>query len=101
MAEFGLFGIGIGGRGRDTLAILLEGLRATYGIGCGFRARLHEIRWRVDHSRHVALIGAAEIVVLLVFEIALVVDRGSEIFGPQAAGPGNRRYFRIIEPDGC
>ena len=68
-------------------------------IGRRFGPRLHQVRRIVDHRRHVALIGAAEIVVRLVFEIALVLDRGSEILGPQPAGTGDRRDLRIVQPD--
>ena len=69
------------------------------GIGGRFRPRLHQVGRIVDHRRHVALIGAAEIVAGLVVDIALVVDRGAEILGPQAARSGGCRDSRIVQPD--
>ena len=59
------------------------------GIGRRFGARLHEVGRIVDHRGEVALGGAAEIVVWLVFDIGGVVDRRPEILRPQAARAGH------------
>ena len=72
---------------------------ATRRIGRRLGARLHEVGRIVDHRRQVALIGAAEIVVVLVLEVALVLDRRAEVVGPQPAGTGDRRDLRIVQPD--
>ena len=72
---------------------------APHGVGRRFRARLHEVGRIVDHRGHVALVGAAEIVVRLVLVVALVLVRRAEILRPQAAGAGDCRDFRIVEPD--
>src|SRR6202022_606416 len=91
IAEFGLVGFGIGGRGRFAFAIFLERSRAPRRIGEGFRSRLLKVRRIVDHRREVTLGSATEIVVRLVFVIAVVHNRGPKILWPETAGSGNRR----------
>ncbi len=51
------------------------------------------------YRRGIALVRAAEIIILFVFAVAGVVDRGPEILRPQAAGAGNRRNLWIAQPD--
>lgn len=74
-------------------------LRSAAGYRRGFRSRLHEVRRIVDHRGKIALVRAAEIVILPVFAIAGVVDRRTEILRPQTAGAGNRRNPWIAQPD--
>ena len=100
VAEFGLFGFGIGGRGRARPCDTSRMHRSPNRIGGRFGPRLHEIRRIVDHGREIALGGATEIVVRLVFVVAAVQDRWTEIFRPQSARAGDRRDLWIAQPDG-
>src|SRR5689334_5977975 len=99
VAEFGLFGFGISDRARLALAVFLERSRAAGRVRGRFSPWLLKIGRIVDHRSQVALICAAEIVVVLIFGIAAVQNRGPKILRPQPAGARNRCNPRITQPD--
>ena len=82
---------------RLALTVLLEAFAAPLGVGRRLRTRLHEVRRIDDHRGHVALIGAAEIVILLVLEVARIVDRRSEVLRPEPARAGLRLHAGIAD----
>ena len=76
-----------------ALAILLERRVAPRRIGGRFGPRLFEVRRIVDHRGEVALGGAAEIVVGLVFVVAGVVRLGPRSSGHRPQGPATAAIF--------
>jgi hypothetical protein len=68
-------------------------------MGGRLPARLHQVGGIIDHGREIALAGATEVPIGLVFDVAGFIGR-TEIGWPETAGSGFRGDSRIVEFDG-